>query len=189
MDSELEKIEAELGRLSPECMPEGLIRRMEAAMEGWQDLPEENSRNLDKVVPFRPRQDEPEERSKTSRSSLWAAAASVALLGGVAAMVFTASPDARNVATGKENGDGGKQATTSVVNPSAVFPIEMAPTTAKRKIVDASERDVIIPNGARPMRLRRVNLVDRVVFLSPGGQEVHVEVPSVNYQLVPVPTD
>ena len=37
MDSELEKIEAELGRLSPECMPEGLIRRMEAAMEAaWQ---------------------------------------------------------------------------------------------------------------------------------------------------------
>ena len=63
------------------------------------------------------------------------------------------------------------------------------PKAAKRMILGASEQDVIIPNGAQAMRLLRVNLLDRVEFTGPDGEEVHLEVPSVNYQLVPVPTD
>ena len=189
MDSDLKKIEAELGRLSPECLPEGLISRMEAAMEGWQEIPGEASGKTEKVVPFPHREEEGADRGRPARYSLWAAAASVALLGGVAAMVFTSSPGARDVVVGEEKRNATKPSVTSVLNPDAVSPIELSAKAAKRTILDASERDVIIPNGARPMRLRRVNLVDRVVFLSPDGEEVHVEVPSVNYQLVPVPTD
>lgn len=189
MDPELRKIEAELERLSPEGMPEELISRMEAAMESWQDLPEAASRTLDKVVPFPHGEEQRDGTGKGSNSSLWAAAASVALLGAVAAMVFTAGPDVREaVVRGQSEGEELRSLAVAT-NPDVVAPIEMAPKAAKRTILGASERDVIIPNGARPMRLRRVNLVDRVVFLSPGGEEVHVEVPSVNYQLVPVPTD
>ena len=38
MDPELEKIESELERMSPAGMPEGMISRIEAAMEGWRDV-------------------------------------------------------------------------------------------------------------------------------------------------------
>ena len=43
MDSELQKIETDLERMSPGSMPEGMIRRMEEAMEGWREVPEEVS--------------------------------------------------------------------------------------------------------------------------------------------------
>jgi hypothetical protein len=39
------------------------------------------------------------------------------------------------------------------------------------------------------MRLMRLDYVDRVVFRNAVGEEVHLEVPSVNYLLVPAPTD
>ena len=38
MDPELQKMEAELERMAPGSMPEGMISRMEAAMEGWKDV-------------------------------------------------------------------------------------------------------------------------------------------------------
>jgi len=184
MDSELQKIETDLERMSPGSMPEGMIRRMEEAMEGWREVPEQDE--IEKVVPFP--QEERSDRGETrSGWSLWAAAASVALLGGVAAMVLTAEPTPRKVV--KRGGSTAGDSTATMINPESLHTIELAPKTAKRTILDASDRDVIIPNGSRPMRLMRIDLVDRVVFLSPGGEEVHLEVPSVNYQLIPVPTD
>ena len=186
MDPELQKIEAELERMSAGDMPEGMISRMEAAMEGWQEVPQQEE--TEKVVPF-PQVEESDRVETGSGKGLWAAAASVALLGGVAAMVLTTDPTPLEVVdnAGSESVAGDSSAT--IVNPESVHTIELAPKTAKRTILDASDRDVIIPNGSRPMRLMRVDLVDRVVFLSPSGEEVHLEVPSVNYQLIPVPTD
>ena len=186
MDPELQKIEAELERMSAGGMPEGMISRMEAAMEGWQEVSQQEE--TEKVVPF-PQVEESDHVETRSGKGLWAAAASVALLGGVAAMVLTADPNPLEVADkeGAESVAGNSSAT--MVNPESVRTIELAPKTAKRTILDTSDRDVIIPNGSRPMRLMRIDLVDRVVFLSPSGEEVHLEVPSVNYQLIPVPTD
>ena len=43
MDPELQKIEAELERMSAGGMPEGMISRMEAAMEGWEEVAEEET--------------------------------------------------------------------------------------------------------------------------------------------------
>lgn len=184
MDSELKKFEAELERLSPGRLPDGLISRMEAAMEGWEAVSAEVTEEIDKVVPF-PKQEETPEFESRHRTGWWAAAASVALLGGVAAMVFTAEPSQPGRG---EVADSGTME-VSLLNPEAVGAVEYSPMRAKRTILDASDLDVIIPNGAQPMRVRRIDLVDRVVFLGPNGEEVHVERPSVNYQLVPVPTD
>ena len=186
MDSELQKIEAELEQMSAGSMPEVMISRMEAAMEGWQEFSQQEE--AEKVVPF-PQVEESDPVETRSGKGLWAAAASVALLGGVAAMVLTADPTPLEVVDrgAGERGAGGSLPTA--VDPDAVHTIELSPKTAKRTILDASDRDVIIPNGSRPMRLMRVDLVDRVVFLSPTGEEVHLEVPSVNYQLIPAPTD
>ena len=52
MDSELERFEAELAKLSPGSLPEGLIARMEAAMEGWEAAPPQEVGESGKVVPF-----------------------------------------------------------------------------------------------------------------------------------------
>jgi hypothetical protein len=177
MDSELQRLEAELERLAPGSLPEGLISRMEAAMEGWQEVSEEVSKEIDKVVPF-PRSDENRDARRRGGPSYWAAAASVALLGAVAAMVFTANPQ------NNESVDRGP-----LVDPDAVRKVEFSPLTAKRTILDASDQNVIIANGSQPMRLMRLDYVDRVVFRNAAGEEVHLEVPSVNYLLVPAPTD
>ena len=116
-------------------------------------------------------------------------AASMALLGGVAAMIITSDPSPLQVAERDPVGNPASDSSATMVNPEALQTIELAPKTAKRTILDSTDRTVIIPNGSKPMRLMRVDLVDRVVFLSPDGEEVHLEVPSVNYQLIPVLTD
>jgi hypothetical protein len=180
MDPELQRFEDELEQLSPSSLPEGLISRMEAAMESWECETSQVADEVDKVVPF-PNQEEAVAPEPRRRSSIWAAAASVALLGGVAAMIFTANPAEKSNET--------VETSSSVVNPSSVRPVEFAPEAAKRTIVDASEPNVIIPNGARPMRLMRFDYVDRIIFRNEAGEEVHLEVPGTNYRLVPAPTD
>ena len=50
MDPDLQKMEAELERMAPGRMPEGMISRMEAAMEGWKDVSWQDEQA--KVVPF-----------------------------------------------------------------------------------------------------------------------------------------
>ncbi len=187
MDPELKKIEAELERMAPGNMPEGMISRMEAAMEGWKDVSWQDQEP--KVVPFPRAEEEHPPEEKRNGKYLWAAAASMALLGAVAGMVLTSDPTPAGI-LGKGSGNtAASQIPRDDPRARTVQTIEMAPKTAKRTILDATEREVIIPNGAKPLRLLRVELVDRVMFSSPGGEEVHLEVPSVNFRLVPVPTD
>ena len=50
MDPELKKIEAELERIAPGRMPEGMISRIEAAMEGSKDVSWQDEET--KGVPF-----------------------------------------------------------------------------------------------------------------------------------------
>ncbi len=171
------RFEAELERLSPGKLPEGLISRMEAAMEGWEDVSAEVTGEIEKVVPF-PKSVE-EEMDRRNGASLWAAAAGVALLGAVAGLLLTGNP-----------GEGKSGRTSAVASPSGVGKVEFAPEAAKRTILDASDQDVIIANGALPLRVMRLNYVDRVVFRNAQtGEELHVEVPAVNYRLIPVATD
>ena len=187
MDPELQKMEAELERMAPGSMPEGMISRMEAAMEGWKDVSWQDEEA--KVVPF-PRAEEKGIRQEKKRGKpLWAAVAGMALLGAVAGMVLIPEPLPTGIASNRSENDKSRKASGVTRPPGTVQTIELAPKTAKRTIVDATERNVIIPNGAMPLRLMRVDLVDRVMFSSPGGEEFHLEVPSVNYRVVPAPTD
>jgi hypothetical protein len=70
-----------------------------------------------------------------------------------------------------------------------VQPVEFSPRTAKRKILGASNDSVVIGNGAQPLRVMRLDYVDRIVFRNADGEEIHVEVPAVNYRLIPLATD
>lgn len=187
MDPELQKIEAELESMCPGRMPEGMISRMEAAMEGWKDVSWQDEES--KVVPFPQTGEMTVPHVERSRRSLWAAVAGMALLGAVAGMVLIPEELPSGTASNHPANDGSTQASVMALDPEAVQTIELAPKTAKRTIVDASKRNVIIPNGSRPLRVMRVELVDKVMFSGPGGEEFHLEVPSVNYRLVPAPTD
>ena len=187
MDPELQKIEAELESMCPGRMPEGMISRMEAAMEGWKDVSWQDEES--KVVPFPQTGELTVPHLERSRRSLWAAVAGMALLGAVAGMVLIPEELPSGTASNNPANDGSTQASVTALDPEAVQTIELAPKTAKRTIVDASKRNVIIPNGSRPLRVMRVELVDKVMFSGPGGEEFHLEVPSVNYRLVPAPTD
>tara|TARA_B100000941_G_C28453946_1_gene526733 strand:+ start:701 stop:1264 length:564 start_codon:yes stop_codon:yes gene_type:complete len=187
MDPELKKIEAELERIAPGRMPEGMISRIEAAMEGWKDVSWQDEET--KVVPFPRVQQKGAPEEERRGKYLWAAVAGMALLGAVAGMVLTSDPMPAGI-VGKGSGSkAGSGIPAGSPRPEAPQTIEMAPKTAKRTILDATNGNVIIPNGAEPLRLMRVDLIDRVMFSSPGGEEVHLEVPSVNYRLVPAPTD
>ena len=187
MDPDLQKMEAELERMAPGRMPEGMISRMEAAMEGWKDVSWQDEEA--KVVPFPRAEQKSIQQEQKSGKPLWAAVAGMALLGAVAGMVLIPEPRPPGIASNRLENDKSSKAPGVTLPPGTVQTIELAPKTAKRTIVDATERNVIIPNGAMPLRLMRVDLVDRVMFSSPGGEEFHLEVPSVNYRLVPAPTD
>ena len=180
-------MEAELERMAPGSMPEGMISRMEAAMEGWKDVSWQGEEA--KVVPFPRAEEKSAPQEQKSGKPLWAAVAGMALLGAVAGMVLIPEPLPTGIASNRLENDKSSKASGVTLPPGTVQTIELAPKTAKRTIVDATERNVIIPNGAMPLRLMRVDLVDRVMFSSPGGEEFHLEAPSVNYRLVPAPTD
>ncbi len=173
MDPELQRFEEELERLSPRAMPAGLIARMESVMEGW-ELGEEG---CGKVLPF------PDcKRFGRSRRlagfGMWGAAAGVALLGCLAGLLVG------------EHGQPEKGAVVEGVPASrALQPVVFDPHAAKRRIVCASDRGVVATRGERPMRLLRVEYIDRVVFRNGNGEEVHVERPVVRYILKPVATD
>ena len=178
MDSELKRFEAELERLSPGNLPEGLIARMEAAMEGWEEVADAVSQEIDKVVPF-PKLEAKGAREERGRGSLWAAAASVALLGAVAGIVLSATPGGGEVAPRR----------TTFVPAEGVSNIEFAPQTAKRRILDTSDQDIIVTNGAKTYRVSRLNYVDRYEFLGGNGEKMQVEFPAVNFRVTPVVTD
>ena len=172
MDAELKRFEEELERLSPESLPEGLIARMEAAMESWHDASEEE----ENVVPFPARDDG--SRRERGRTSLWAAAAGVAILGAVAGLLFTSQPKTP-----------GGTANNEEASPASASLVDFSPRAAKRKILNTTDGGIFIPNGAQPVRVMRFDYIDRVEFQNDDGMEFHVERPAVNYILIPVPTD
>ena len=183
MDTDLKRFEQELERLSPGSLPEGLIARMEAAMEGWEEGGENQSAqgiaDGDKVVPFPGREEK--QRDGRSGSSLWAAAAGVAVLGALTGVFFTSRLD--------------REAKSEVVEQASpvwgdqVQPVDFSPQVAKRKLLGASEKRVVMADGAQPLQMMRLDYIDRVVFRNAQGEEVHVEVPTVSYRLVPIVTD
>ena len=130
MDPELQKIEAELERIAPGNMPEGLIGRMETAMEGWQEAVEQDA--AEKVVPFPLAEEESEipEISSGGRG-LWAAAASMALLGGVAAMIITSDPRPLEVTERDPAGNPASDSSATMVNPEALQTIELPQDSKK----------------------------------------------------------
>ena len=177
MDSELRELEEELGRVAPNALPEGLISRMEAAMDGWQ----ENERE-EKVVPF-PAQGP---GAGSGRGGWWRAVAAVAILGAAAALMvpegILSRPPALATTTPVAN-------TVSNWSGEAVAPVAFQPLSAERDVVRAEKQGVVIMSGNTPHQCVRVEYLDRFEFEGEDGQELHVRKPSVGYILIPVSPD
>lgn len=171
MDAELRKFEEELERMSPAGMPEGMIARMEAAMENWEDREE----SAEKVVDF------PGWSAKGSGSgrkgNFWAAAAAVALLGAAAALFVP-------------NGGKDGMETAGTSESPEVMAASFAPVNAHRNIINASDEGVVMTNDARPHRAVRLECVDRIEFRNATGERIRIEAPPrVRIVLIPVQTD
>ena len=170
MDADLRKFEEELERLSPAGMPDGMIARMEAAMEGWQTQ-EEPAR---KVVPF-PGWNA--SKGAGRKGNFWAAAAAVALFGAATALLIP-------------NRGADRHAETNSAVPPDVMAASFAPVNAHRNIINASDEGVVVTNNARPHRAVRLECVDRIEFRNAAGQKLRIEAPPrVRIVLIPVQTD
>ena len=166
MDAELKKFEEDLERLCPVAMPDGMIARMEAAMDGWQDQTEE------KVVPFPVHE---EGSHGASRSGFWAAAAAVAVLGALVALFVP-------------SGGQDRLADNRGFNPS-YSPASFSPVGASSNIVAASDEGFVVTRDAVPHRAVRVEYMDRIELKGNQGQILQVESPRVRIVLIPVRVD
>lgn len=171
MDPELKKFEEELERLCPVAMPDGLIARMESAMDRWQEEAAE-----EKVVPFPGRE---ENAYGASRGGFWAAAAAVALLGALAALLV---PDKGGYA-------GSEQLATSDAAVPALAPASFSPVGASRNILAASDEGFVMTRDAVPHRAVRVEYTDLVEFTNERGERLQLEAPRVRIVLIPVQVD
>lgn len=167
MDVELKKFEEELERLCPVAMPDGMIARMEAAMDGWQEIDEE-----EKVLPFPGNEDS---APGASRSGFWAAAAAVAVLGAIVALF---------VPTG-----GGNAVATNEGHDPSYTPASFAPFGASSNIVAASDEGFVMTKDAIPHRAVRVEYMDQIEFRNEQGERLQVEAPRVRILLIPVRVD
>ena len=175
MDAELKELEAELERLAPEALPEGLITRMAAAMDGWQE-----SEHEEKVVPF------PQGEAKTAagRNGFWRAAAAVAILGAAAALLV---PQTSPV-------DGGSPVALASFAPSGAASTKpvgasFAPVSAERNVVNAENHGPVVLVGGVPHRCVRVDSFDLIEYVDESGAQILVKKPSVDFMLIPLQPD
>lgn len=173
MNEELQQLEQELGALVPSRVPSRLLDRIEAGVAALPDP------MVAKVVPF-PGTNRPVARAR--RGSGWlAAAAAVALLGGVAALYL---PTGRQPAAAVASDQG-----TGAQRPAASAPAVAAPgfvTAGTRAGVrEVRDEGVIWTGGREPLRRVRVVYFERVTLVNGRGEKLEVERPRVEYILLP----
>lgn len=173
MDSDLKEFEEELSRLAPEAMPDGLISRMEAAMDGWQDAEKE-----EKVVPF------PQKEFEKSRSGLWRTAAAVAILGASAALLVPSGGSAPNKEVALTS-----SLPAASMTPKQVAPVSFEPHSAQRNVVSANNEGMVVMRDETPHLCVRFQYMDRFEFKGPDGRSLQVRKPAVRYVLIPVRAD
>jgi hypothetical protein len=168
MDAELKKFEEELERLCPVAMPDGMIARMEAAMDGWQEEPTDEN-----VVRFPSME---AGKAGGSRNGFWAAAAAVALLGALAAFLVPTNPRNNRVVNNAGSG-------------ASYTPASFSPVGASSNIVAASDEGFVVTEDAIPHRAVRVEYMNQIDFTNKRGERLQVEVPRVRIVLIPVRVD
>lgn len=167
-DTALRPIEAATSKLKPATLNDALTERLAEVVEVVPFPVDE------KVVLFPGGSAAMEE--KKPRFKWWAAAAAVALAGGLSALMVSPPKDAPKLA--KNN------PISSRVNSGAFVPASFG-----SGVSGTDDLGVMWSGDRRPMRVVRVVYKDVVTFLNEKGEEVSVEVPRVEYLMVPEKID
>ncbi|MEP4076377.1 hypothetical protein [Haloferula sp.] len=207
MDSDLQKLEAQLQELRPAALDDALLDRLGGAIAGTLEeadadlrsveaatsklqpaaLSESLTENLtsvvdrvpypvdEKVVLF-PRGTAAKEEKAGPRTKWWAAAAAVALAGGLSALMVSPPKDESKVAKAD-------------LLPSRVNSGAFVPAAFNSGVSDADDLGVMWSNERKPLRVVRVVYKDTLRLLNEKGEEVEVEVPRVEYLMVPEKID
>ena len=169
-DTEYRPVEAATSKLAPVALSDDLMDRLTKVVDQVPFPVDE------KVVLF-PRGSAAVEEKKSSRPKWWAAAAAaVALAGGLSALMVSPPKDAGKVANSKPI-------------PSRIDSGAFMPAAFNSGVSGTDDLGVMWSEDQRPMRVVRVVYKDVVRFLNEKGEEVAVEVPRVEYLMVPEQID
>jgi len=215
MKEDIEKLQAELQNLQPAALDPALLDRFEMAikdelgdlhpelkvterlLEGQKaaGLPAEfadelvaSVRNtpfpLDQKVVLFPGESNglSTRKPRKPRKSWMAAAACVALAGGLAAMFVNPKDGGPSMVSSE--GDG-----PAVVTRDAADRGAFVPASFNSGVSDTSDLGVVWPERSRPMRVVQVVYRDQVKLFNEQGEEVVVEIPRVEYLMVPEKID
>ncbi|MCH7226788.1 hypothetical protein [Haloferula sp. A504] len=204
MELDLQKLENRLEAMRPSGLDPALAERLERAVEGRLEELGPEERGLErrlakvspsgpsastraalltilerlpfpgatKVVPFPNR----EKASPQRRAMPWAAAALVALAGGLSALLM--GPKSTEPASGAVATTGGSEVVKA--DPEAFTPASFESGVAK-----ADDLGRIWAGGDKSVRVVKVVYKDRVVWLNAQGEEMVTEVPRTEFLVVP----
>ena len=164
-DTELRPVEATTSRLQPRALSDSLTDRLAEVVEQVPFPVDE------KVVLF-PRGSTAVGEKKSSRPKWWAAAAAVALAGGLTALMVSPPKDAAKVAN-----------VGSV--PARVNSGTFVPAAFNSGVSGTNDLGVMWTNEQKPVRVVRVIYKDVLRLLNDKGEEVEVEVERMEYLMVP----
>jgi hypothetical protein len=189
LDNELREIEAQLANLSPNQMPDDMLKRMEQAMISWErhlpTVPVEEKivsfNNNDHFAPV----SSPESAPNKSSIHLWGAAAAIALMTGVVAVFMTESPQNTSTIANYEN--------PSSIALSSAIPVEdrvaaNTPPELSRNITHASNEGITYAGeNEAPFKVLRIEYTEKVITYDNNGNPVITNKPCVEHVLIPVP--
>jgi hypothetical protein len=180
LDNELREIEAQLASLSPNKMPDDILKRMEQAMAAW----EEHVPYAEKIVPFNGTSHSPNIRApKKINLNTWGMAAAIALTTGLVAIFSSGEPQEKVI-------------TANAVN-SKSAPIENLVTNTStpelseelsRNITHASNEGITFAGkDESPFKVLRIEYTEKTITKKKDGKQVITKKPCVEHVLVPVP--
>jgi hypothetical protein len=203
MDSDLQEFEAQLKGLRPAALDDVLLDRLTAAISGTQELTDVGLRPVEaassklvpaglsdslterlagvvdqvpfpvdeKVVLF-PKGSAAVEKKGNARPKWWAAAAAVALAGGLSALMVSPPKEDSKVVRGDS---AFSQAQSG----------KFVPAAFNSGVSGTDDLGVMWTGERKPVRVVRVVYKDVLRLLNEKGEEVEVEVPRVEYLMVP----
>lgn len=191
-EGDLNHLEVHLGLMQPAAMPEDMLTRMSDAMDRWQERAHADSSD-DKVIPMElhtERRQRARSNTRVFGSSMWTAAAAVALLGAVSALILPRL----------EKSNQGMAATVSPVNDDSSTALDIGAIAApsntwtasdalSHKVTRTSDTGVIMAGDNTPHRCIRVDYVNRIKAKDADGREIEIKSPGVDYVLIPVETN
>lgn len=179
-DPGLDSLEEGLRGLEPHGMPRDMISRLDEAMSRWH----ENVPLEEKVVPIG------FDEKQTKPWSNLRAVAAVALMGAASAFFMTGQ---NNAAGGKQLGMGSVLPVRTVSSPvpqsSNASPVRLVSGSAQSSLISEDDRGVLILPNQRAVRVKVVNTVEAVEYVSQDGKRITVREPRRKLRISPMKVD